>query len=239
MWLISKSPLFIFTAVVICLAGGSIKAAIIACPIPLETGNRWTYEGKIETTLVGSSTVFTTNICWVMEVVDSMKSTNAEAAVVHGFLNELPWYEPGQAPGFCVLLNVSNRVYKFEAQNEKEARSILQDVMNQSGKFSAEMEDFNELLVLPLAKGSRWGSDTEREDGRYCWCVEKAQSSKLRIKGYSGNTLPLVYTLAYRTNPEDVLLEIAAGLGITRCVYVHHGTVASVDVRLVSFKSPL
>lgn len=218
------------------MAGGLKAAPPVLSPIPLEKGNQWTYEGKIETTLSGSSTVYSTNICWVMEIIASTKSTNAQAAVVRGFPDELPWYEPAQLPGFCVLLNFSNRVFQFKAKSEKDARSILQEVINQPGKYSAQAQDFNELLQLPLAEGRRWGGDLQREDGWYCRRVEQARSAKLQIEGCSENTARTVYTLAYRTNPDHQLLDIAPGLGITRYVYEHHGTVATVDVRLVSFK---
>ena len=233
------SRVFAFSVGVICTTGVVMAMPPVPSPIPLEKGTRWIYEGEIKTALAGSSTVYSTNITWVMEIIDSSKSTNALAAVVSGFPDELPWYEPGQTPGFCVLLNFRNRVYQFKAKDEKEAQSILQQVINQPGKFSAAAEGFNELLALPLAKDSRWGGDTNREDGWYCWRVEKAQTAKLQIKGCSEGTAFKVYTLAYRTNPDHQILDVATGLGISRYVFVHHGTVAEVDVHLVSFKSPL
>jgi hypothetical protein len=235
-----KSFLSLLATGALCMAGGLMAAPPVSSPIPLEKGNRWTYEGRIETTLSGnlaaSPSTYITNLCWIMEIIDSTKTPNAQAAVVSGFPDELPWYEPAQVPGFCVLLSFSNHVYQFKAKNEKEARSILRDVINQPGKFSAQSEDFNELFQLPLAEGRRWGGDLQREDGWYCRRVEKARSAKLQIEGCSENTALTVYTLAYRTNPAHELLDIAPGLGITRYVFVHHGTVATVDVRLVSFK---
>jgi hypothetical protein len=237
-----KSFLCLFAAVAICTAGGLKAAPPVPSPIPLEKGNRWTYEGKIETTLSGtfaaSPATYATNICWVMEIIDSTKTADAQAAIVSGLPDELPWHEPTQVPRFCVLLNFSNHVYQFKAKNEADARSMLQDVISQPGKFSRQAQDFNELFQLPLAKDSRWGGDLQREDGWYSWRVEKAQPAKLQVEGNSGNPTVLVYTLAYRTNPEHLLMDIAPGLGITRFIYEHHGTVAEVDVRLVSFKRP-
>jgi hypothetical protein len=235
---ISKSYFFLLAAGAICVVGGLMAAPPVSSPIPLGKGNRWTYEGKIETTLSGSSTVYSTNICWVMEVIDSMKSTNARAVVVRGFPYELPWYEPGQVPGFCVLLNFSNRVYQFKAPDEKQARSILQDVINEPDKFSAQAQDFNELFALPLAKDKRWDGNTKREDGYYCWRIEGVRREILHIEGVASNQTATVYALAYRSLPDHQLVDVVSGLGITRYIYVHHGTVATVDVHLVSFKHP-
>ena len=235
---ISKSGFFLLAAGAVCIAGGLVAAPPVSSPIPLEKGNRWTYEGKIETALSGSSTVYSTNISWVMEVIDSIKSTNAQAAVVRGFPDELPWYEPAQVPGFCVLLNFSNHVYQIKAPNEKQARSILQDVINEPGKFSAKAQDFNELLALPLAKDKRWGGDAKREDGYYCWRIEEVRRETLHIEGISSNQTVTTYRLAYRSLPDHQLVDVVPGLGITRYAFAHHGTIASVDVHLVSFKHP-
>jgi hypothetical protein len=239
---ILKSGFCLLVSGLVCLSSGLMAAPPVPNLIPLEMGNQWTYEGKIETTLAstlsGSPDTYTTNICWVMEIVDSMKRTNAQAAVICGFPDELPWYEPGHVPGYCVLLNYSNRVYQFKAETKKGAQLIMQEAISQPGKFSRQAQDFNELFQLPLAKDNRWGGDLQREDGWYCWRVEKAQPAKLQVKGYSGNPTVIVYTLAYRTNPEHLLLDIAPGLGITRFIYQHHGTIATVDVHLVSFMHP-
>jgi hypothetical protein len=232
----SISYLALLTAGAICPGTGLNAAPPVLSPIPLEKGNRWIFEGKIETTLTGSSKVYTTNICWAMEVVDSNKSTNVQAAIVRGFPDELPWFEPGHVPGYCVLLNFSNRVYQLKMPDEKEATETLKNIMIEPGKFSTQAQDYNELYALPLAKGKRWGGDTKREDGWYCWRVEKVKQETLHIEGESSNQTTTTYALAYRCNPEHELVDIVPGLGITRFVYMHHGTVASVDVRLVSFE---
>jgi hypothetical protein len=219
----------------ICLAGG-LMAAPVSSPIPLETGNRWTYEGKIETTLSGTN-IYTTNIYWGMEVIDAGKNTHAQAAVVRGFLDELPWYEPGRVPGFCVLLSYQNHVYQFKAPDEKRATAIMQDVLSHPDKCLLKTNDIDELLALPLAINKCWGGDNKREDGYYCWKIEEEKRETLHLKGMASSQTNTVYRLAYRTLPDHVLMDIVSGLGITRYLYVHHGTVATVDVRLVSFQN--
>jgi hypothetical protein len=223
---------------VTCPVCALLAAPPIPCPIPLEKGTRWTYEGKVETTLLGSAKVYSTNISWVMEVVDSMENTNARAAVISGTPDELAWYEPGQVPGYSVLLNFSNHVYRFPAKTLQQASSLMLEMANEPGKFFPKAEDVDDWFALPLAKDKRWGGDLQREDGWYCWRVEDEHLSKLRIKGCADKHAFPIYTLAYRTNPDHQVLDIAPGLGITRFIYVHHGTVASADVRLVAFKHP-
>ena len=94
------------------------------------------------------------------------------------------------------------------------------------------------LLELPLAVGRKWDQDPAREDTWYCWCVERAQATGLSIGGFASRGPLKTYRLAYRTCPDHQLLDIVPGLGIVRFVYNHHGTVASSDVRLISFSRP-
>jgi hypothetical protein len=98
--------------------------------------------------------------------------------------------------------------------------------------------DANEFLVLPLAKGKEWAGDTERADHWYRWYVESESQERLRIKGSSLESPTRTWRIAYRTLPDHQIMEIAEGLGITQFVYQHHGTVQSVDVRLVSIEQP-
>jgi hypothetical protein len=53
--------------------------------------------------------------------------------------------------------------------------------------------------------------------------IEEARSQMFQIKGL---------------DQKHQILEIAPGVGITRYVFVHHGTVATADVRLVSINLP-
>ena len=227
---------FLFAIFVACAADTLLAVQLLPCPIPLEKGTRWTYEGKVETAFSNSPNIYSTNLCWTMEVIDSRKSTNAEAAVVRGFVDELPWYEPAQVPGFCVLLCFSNRVYQYKVPGERQATLIMQEFILDPGKFSAKAQDFNEFFSLPLARDKRWGGDTKREDGCYCWRVEEVKQEALSIQGVASNSIATVYEMAYRSLPDHQLVNVVPGLGITRYVFAHHGTIATVNVRLVSFQ---
>ena len=206
-----------------------------SCPIPLERGTQWTYEGRVEWTESGSGKVKSAQVRWVSEVVDLVGSSGVRAAVVRGFPDELAWYEPGQSPGFCVLLSASNRVYRLRADGQNQARALAQRLLRNPRTVP---EGAEEIFDLPLAAGRKWGQDPAREDTWYGWCVEQVQSKALSAKGI-GTKRPLkIYRLAYRTCPDHQLLDVAPGLGVVRFVYGHHGTVASADVHLVSFSAP-
>jgi len=209
--------------------------ASISCPLPLEKGTQWNYEGKVEWTVPSSSKIKSANIRWTSEVVDSFKGSNLQAVVIRGFPDELAWYEPGQTPGFCVLFCVSNRVYRLRADGENGAKSLAWRLSKDPRTLPMNAE---ELLEWPLAVGRKWGQEPARDDTWYCWCVENAEVKTLSIKGFTGSRSPKVYQLAYRTCPDHQIMEIVPGLGIVRFVYNHHGTVASADVRLVSFNRP-
>jgi hypothetical protein len=209
--------------------------AASSCPIPLEMATQWTYEGRVEWTPSGSGKVKSAQVRWVSEVVDLVESSSGRAAVVRGFPDELAWYEPGQSPGFCVLLSASNRVYRLRADGQNQARALAQRLLQNP---RAVPEGAEELFDLPLAAGRKWGQDPLREDTWYGWCVEQVQSKALSVQGI-GTRRPLtIYRLAYRTCPDHQLLDVAPGLGVVRFVYGHHGTVASADVHLVSFRAP-
>ncbi|HEX3798311.1 MAG TPA: hypothetical protein VH413_06370 [Verrucomicrobiae bacterium] len=219
----------------LCRTVGAMASPLAPCPLPLEKGMQWTYEGKVEWTEANSTVVLTTNVHWVMEVVDVMEQGEVRASVVRGMPEELAWYEPKQQPGFNVLLAISNRVYRILVNSEKEGESVGRTLTKDYSKMPPTAEEW---LALPLAKGQHWGRDTERDDNKYCWYVEDGSVKNPKVEGFQADSRVTSWTLAYRTNPDYQIMEIVDGLGVTRYSYVHHGTVASADVRLVSFKRP-
>jgi hypothetical protein len=227
-------------SILILLALGLELKAVAAsvpdsCPISLEKGIQWVYEGKIEWTGTGLGAAKTAKIRWITQVMDVFKGTNAQAAVVRGFPVELVAYEPGQSAGFTVLLSVSNKLYCITANGGNQARDLARQYSQNPGSVPS---DFEALFQWPLVIGRKLGQDPVREDTWYCWCVEQVIKRPLSVKGFDGNRSQKTYRLAYRTCPDDQFLDVVPGLGIVRFVYNHHGTVASTDVRLVSFSRP-
>ncbi len=228
-----RAGLYFSTTIVLIWGAVTVIASPVDAPLPLEKGMRWAYEGKVEWTVMNSTTVFSTNIHWVTDVVEVMERGAVRASIVRGLPNELAWYEPGRMPGFTVLLSITNHVYRIPASNEQDGKNLARRLINEPYELPSSAEEW---LAFPLEKGKRWGEDTDRQDNNYCWYVQGKQVKNLRVKGYPARHPAVVWSLIYRTNPDHQIMEIVAGLGITRYVYAHHGTVASADVRLVSFE---
>jgi hypothetical protein len=142
---------------------------------------------------------------------------------------------PKPAPGFSVLVSTTNQVYELPAGSEQEAAQLARRLVNEPENLPPSSAA---SLIFPLAKGKRWGGDSDRQDNNYCWYVEEKQATRLRIGGYPNRQPADVWTLAYRTCPDHQIMEFVAGLGFTHYVYVHHGSVANADVRLVSVSYP-
>jgi hypothetical protein len=207
-------------------------------PIPLEKGTRWIYEGKVKWTPSEGGAAKSSRIRWVTEVLEAFTSSNIVSAVVRGFPDELTWYEPGQIPGFCVLLDVGDKLYRMSAPGRDQAKALALKLSRNHKELPANAE---ELLDLPLVVGHKWGQDKDdppRSDTWYCWCVERVRARTLNVKGTPLKGPSKVYQLAYRTCPEHLIFEIAPGLGVVRYIYDHHGTVASVDLHLVEYCQP-
>ena len=74
-----------------------------------------------------------------------------------------------------------------------------------------------------------------RDDDMYCWAVNSVESVSLtNVKGLAPKRYE-VYEIDYRTNPDDITLQLLPGVGVIRYQYHHHGTVAETDVKLVAF----
>ena len=216
-------------------SAATATAAQVVAPFPLEKGMRWVYEGKVEWTVVNSTRVLWTNVHWVMEVADMMEGSSVRVSVIRGLPDELSWYEPGRIPESTVLVSITNHLYRIGVKSEQDGKKLARGLTDGSQKLP---ESADEWLVFPMAKGKRWGGDLEREDCNYCWYVEARKPENLRIQGYPAKPPADVWSLIYRTNPDHQIMNIVEGLGITRYVYAHHGTVAAVDVRLISFSHP-
>ncbi|MGO8926237.1 MAG: hypothetical protein ACLQU3_05020 [Limisphaerales bacterium] len=224
---------YLLTIIGLIWSAATALAAPVGTPLPLEKGMRWAYEGKVEWTVMNSTRVLSTNIHWVMEVVDVIEKGAVRASVVRGLPDELAWYEPNRKPGFSVLLGVTNHVYRIPAASEKDGEKLAKRLTHEPDRLPSCAEEW---LVLPLAKGKRWAGDSDREDNNYCWYVQGKKKRNVRVDGYAATHPAAVWTLIYRTNPDHQIVDLVEGLGITRYVFVHHGTVASADVRLVSFR---
>jgi hypothetical protein len=220
----------IFLAMLIAISNNIGTAS---CPIPLVKGNTWTYEGAVSWTLKNSDSVKSKQIKWITKVLDVYSSGNNETALLSGFVFDLAWYDPDDSIQFTVIVRRGPDVYVIPGKNRMDAENIFRQ--SQQSDFVPDKDDI--FLSLPLAEGKKWGGDTTRSDGMYCWTVVSDSIKSIKIRNLSSDVPRKSFTLWYRTNPDHSIVEIVPEVGIVRYVYEHHGTVSSADVHLVEFYS--
>ena len=203
-------------------------------PIPLVSGTTWVYEGAVSWTVGSPGVVKSDRIRWSMQVIETRFAADCRAAVVKNFVADVAWYEPNQAAQYTVIASRGSNVYKMSADTLAHARSLLADLLVRPDRY---LTTDNWFLSLRLAKGHRWPADTARDDNLYCWSVEDTWEAPVRAGGTSASVVQAHFVVAYRTLSDDQSFEIVPGVGITRYVFGHHGTVSSADVHLVEIVS--
>jgi len=198
---------------------------------PLSEGNYWIYSGKVKwTESVGG--IRETPITWKMQVTRRLKNGTYEVALIKGHPKDLCWYEPGQRPTDYLIVWKAQNYYLIYI--DKDLDRLIGDESYLSGRA-----DFDSLfLVDPLKQGLEFGMeiDDKRSDHMYRWLVNNEEMTRLpKVRGIDEQKAMKKYTLAYRTNPDHQIVDFVPSVGITRFIYVHHGTVSEVDVRLIEF----
>ena len=217
------------------LLGAVVLAVVLALPawgaplIPLVPRAAWVYGGTVRWTPDGTTKEKTGKVTWTMEVLQVRSVPQGRAALVRGLVTELTWYEPGQKPGYSVLLQAGSDLYAFPQTGEGEARAFLAELA-QGGRSLLTADAL--LLDGPLTRGKVWGEDRTREDRLYLWTVEDLRARTLVIPGLSPRRVSAA-RIAYRTQGDASGLEVAPGVGILSWTYEHRGTPAEVDVTLV------
>ncbi len=202
-------------------------------PIPLVSGTTWVYEGTVSWTVGSPGVVKSDRIRWSMQIIETRSTADCRAAVVKNFVKDLAWYEPNQAAQYTVIARRGSNVYIMSADSLADARSLLGDLLVRPDRH---LTIDNWFLSLPLAKGRRWPVDTSRDDNLYCWSVEDAWEAPVLAGDTSPSEMPAHFVVAYRTLSDHQTFEIVPGVGITRYVFGHHGTVSSADVHLVEVR---
>jgi len=207
--------------------------------MPLRTGVRWVYRGKVEWT-VGTE-VKSAPVRWTTEVVATFKGRGSLVAVIRDFPRRLAWWSPAEPHHYDIVLSTGQHLYDYRAEElGTDDRSAAIAVATRIARGAVQMPDPSEHLFMefPLVVGKRWGGDTDRDDGMYCWAVVGMKSKPIRVPGVRSGHRYAVYSMVYRTNPDHALIDFAPSVGITGYIYGHHGTVASAEVTLVALHVP-
>lgn len=204
---------------------------------PLLKGSAWIYQGTVKWTEPASGQVHEKRLTWKMEVVESLRRGHVAAAVLKGHPADLAHYREDQAPGDYVIVQVGTaKFYLLREPRAKEALVRLRDAKDLLHGLVREEEIF---LDTPLVGGKVFGEAEQitRGDGSYCWIVESETPIELKeIKGVGSTNGRACYRLVYRTRPDHTQFDFVPEVGITRYIYVHHGTVAEADLKLVEYR---
>ncbi|HBE18442.1 MAG TPA: hypothetical protein DEG17_24400 [Cyanobacteria bacterium UBA11149] len=218
----------------IVLIGGSATEDIVPT-FPLAKGSYWVYQGTTKWTKEQS--VHEENITWKMEVVEAIQRGHVTGFVLKGSPYDLAWYNEGKEPGNYVMIHINPDQFYLVSNNEKVAK-VVQRLKDKDDALVGLVEEHELFLDFPLSRGKVFGDAQQitRKDRWYCWLVESEKARKLEnIKGIEKIENVTEYELAYRTSPEYTIMDIVPGVGITRFVYVHHGSIAETDVKLIEY----
>lgn len=191
---------------------------------PLAKGNQWTYAATIKYHDDDIDSVITKQTNWLMEVVDVIPHGKANAFIVKGFPTDLVWFEGKADRGNYLLLVDSNKVY---LSNLPPDDSLNIRVKDSKDALTDLKTGYNIIFDFPLVKGKTWGADPDmpqRSDSMYAWVVQNTAS------------LTQAAAIKYNTNPDHSIFEFKPGVGITGYQFEHHGTVMSLEMKLISQK---
>lgn len=203
---------------------------------PLSKGTTWVYEGTCKWTRSGSGEVAEKPVTWTMQVMETLTRCQVTAAVVKGYPLDLAHFENGKVPGDYLIVRVGPGKYYLLRQNR--AEEALRRLRDERDLLHGLVRDEEIILDIPLVRGKIYGETEQitRQDQSYSWIVEDARPAKLRgIKGIASAGRKVEYEITLRTRPDHQIVDFVPGIGITRYVYGHHGTVSQTDVRLVEF----
>lgn len=191
---------------------------------PLTKGNQWTYAATIQYHDDDIDSIITKQTNWLMEVVDVIPHGKANAVIVKGFPTDLVWYEGKADRGNYLLLVDSNKVYLSNLAPEDSLNIRVKDPIDHLTDIKTGS---NLIFDFPLVKGKTWGADPEmpqRSDSMYAWVVQNTASSSLPA------------AVKYNTNPDHSIFHFQPGVGITGYQFEHHGTVMTLDMKLIGQK---
>jgi hypothetical protein len=137
-----------------------------------------------------------------------------------------------------VLLEYRGGLYQLAIRDTATAIDTLTDAVRDPASAAKR---FRLVIDSSLSVGRVFGEDAasgQRSDGLYRWLVESKAPVSDHPQWLRLAAEPLRWRLAYRTAPDHQLLDFVSGVGITRYVYGHHGTVANTDVHLSTVTSP-
>ena len=189
---------------------------------PLDEGATWTYAGHAKWTVTNSNNQGEGDFRWKAEVVKTFSSPGIKVGIVKGFPFDLAWYDPEKKPAYAAVIEDSKGLFEADVETQADAEALAAKALR--GQVVGD-----QLLRFPIKVGDCLGDGSAAPeliaDKMYCWFVRK------RVEGRNGKGWEIIQ----ETAPDDLSFYLVPGVGITRLVYNHHGTVAKTDARLIEF----
>lgn len=225
-----------FAAALLACALANAPAQDASSRFGLVAGRVYTYVGTIQWTDTAAR-AHSSPLHWRMEILQVRASHDVRGALVRGWIQELAWSKPGQQPAFSVLLEYGGGLYQLPTRDSAAAIDTLIDAVRDA---PLAIEHFRIIIDSSLVIGHVFGGDPDRgrrDDALYAWLIESKTTISSRPQWLSLASAPARWRLVSRTVPDHELLDFVPGVGITRYVYAHHGTVANTDIRLSTVTS--
>jgi hypothetical protein len=202
--------------------------------LPANPGTYWVYKGTVGWYDDANDKPGSAEVTWKMSVERVIRKPGIVAAVVSGFPADLDWSGGTTGPKPWLFLEDGKHQVYYENLGPTYDLSKLTGDEHVFDKF---MVDDNLFFQLPLSKGEKFCDEEakKREDGMYCWVVAETGRRKLTSVKGAPEEEQTVFTLQYRTLPDDTSIEVVLGIGVLSYRYHHHGTVADTELQLVEF----
>jgi hypothetical protein len=196
---------------------------------PLNEGAYWVYKGTVKWEI--NQKIEEKSLTWKMEVIETIKSGPIIGYAMKGYPSDLAWYEEGKERSDYAIVQVGpSRFYKADIE-------VLERLRNETDSVGNLIHESQQFLDIPLLPGKKFceAEQITRADGKYCWIVHEEEQIALDgITGIPSETKP-AYMLTFATLPDHTIIQFVPEVGITQYIYVHHGTVSEVDVKLTEY----
>lgn len=197
---------------------------------PLRQGAYWIYEGQIRWTNPTEAEIVEETIRWKMEVVRVIQRGNVVGFEMLGAPTDLAWYEEGKLRTSYAYILTGGKIYQMPIDT-------LDRMTDESDTLYDLVDETSEFLSIPLMDGQKIcpAELMTRTDWGYCWHVSALQGAEpITVNGVEMSS-PKEYILSIMTGPDRSDIAFIPGIGISRYHYVHNGTVAEADVKLVDY----
>jgi hypothetical protein len=198
----------------------------------VDLGTTWQYVAEVAWEEHG--TVRHDRVPWQTTVVSSRHRDSLIAVVVRGWPGDLGWYKPGRTPGESVLFCSAERAYLLGVDADAGQRGT--DLVDSLLRGLITVEDNALIVQLPWRQGGCSGSsDSTRTDCLHVWSIDQIGDTPRQLRALDPLAGASMATIVMRTHDEHEIVDLVPHLGVTRFVYAHHGTVASVSATLIGF----